>query len=393
MKETAAGINGILDVAISPIDTLEALTSPNAGSTIVSGLTEDIKNDWNDGTVQGKGEAAGRFLTIVVPMVKALKAAKAGKVAGVAGKVGEEAAEEGIKATQKTAGRAMGEVAQQTGEEIAQRGAREGAEEAAQRGAREGTEEAAQRGAREGAEESAQRGAREGAEEAAQRGARETAEEAAQRGGGETANIPHKVVREASGKTGDGVRISSAVQETNINKVKTIETSSIKNIKQVLMEGRKRVYTNLSGNKIYWVDQNPKDMEAIITSRLASDANGNLLEGQVAQAVQETGLLRGVGLKMERADKSLAGDIDVLTDKYIIEVKESFGAFKKKQFLRFTDPTHPDYFNFDDKGIIYYIGDKNVKSFHEQKALNLLESTENIIVVYDLEELKGVLLQ
>ena len=369
MKETAAGINGILDVAISPIDTLEALTSPNAGSTIVSGLTEDIKNDWNDGTVQGKGEAAGRFLTIVVPMVKALKAAKAGKVAGVAGKVGEEAAEEGIKATQKTAGRAMGEVAQQTGEEIAQRGAREGAEEAAQRGAREG------------------------AEEAAQRGARETAEEAAQRGGGETANIPHKVVREASGKTGDGVRISSAVQETNINKVKTIETSSIKNIKQVLMEGRKRVYTNLSGNKIYWVDQNPKDMEAIITSRLASDANGNLLEGQVAQAVQETGLLRGVVLKMERADKSLAGDIDVLTDKYIIEVKESFGAFKKKQFLRFTDPTHPDYFNFDDKGIIYYIGDKNVKSFHEQKALNLLESTENIIVVYDLEELKGVLLQ
>ena len=189
MKETAAGINGILDVAISPIDTLEALTSPNAGSTIVSGLTEDIKNDWNDGTVQGKGEAAGRFLTIVVPMVKALKAAKAGKVAGVAGKVGEEAAEEGIKATQKTAGRAMGEVAQQTGEEIAQRGAREGAEESAQRGAREGAEESAQRGAREGAEESAQRGAK------------------------ETANIPHKVVREASGKTGDGVRISSAVQK------------------------------------------------------------------------------------------------------------------------------------------------------------------------------------
>ena len=177
MKETAAGINGILDVAISPIDTLEALTSPNAGSTIVSGLTEDIKNDWNDGTVQGKGEAAGRFLTIVVPMVKALKAAKAGKVAGVAGKVGEEAAEEGIKATQKTAGRAMGEVAQQTGEEIAQRGAREGAEESAQRGAREGAEESAQRGAK------------------------------------ETANIPHKVVREASGKTGDGVRISSAVQK------------------------------------------------------------------------------------------------------------------------------------------------------------------------------------
>ena len=113
----------------------------------------------------------------------------------------------------------------------------------------------------------------------------------------------------------------------------------------------------------------------------------------MAQAVQEMGLLKGSGLSIERVDKSIAGDIDVLTDSYIIEVKKSLGGVGEKQFDKLTNPNHPKYFNFDDKGIIYYIEDMTIKNPHNLEALKMLQNAENVTVVHTLDELKGVISQ
>ena len=240
--------------------------------------------------------------------------------------------------------------------------------------------------AQETAEEAAERVARETTQEAVERVAKETAEE--------TTTTLNKVVREESGKTGgDGVQTSGPVRETKIDEVKNTGTENIGDIKQVRIEGRRKIYTNPSGNEVSWVDQSPKDMQAIIKSKLKSSIDGNILEGQVAQAVQEMGLLKGSGLSIERVDKSIAGDIDVLTDSYIIEVKKSLGAIKKDQFDKFINPNHPDYFNFDGRDIIYYIEDITTDKPYKKKALEMLQNTENVTVVHTLDELKGVLLQ
>ena len=292
--------------------------------------------------------------------------------------------------TTKTIGKVAGKTAQETAEEAAERAARETAQEATERAARETTEEAVEKAAKEiaqeTAEEAAERVARETTQEAVERVAKETAEEA-------TTTL-NKVVREESGKTGgDGVQTSGPVRETKIDEVKNTGTENIGDIKQVRIEGRRKIYTNPSGNEVSWVDQSSKDIQAIIKSKLKSSESGDILEGQVAQAVQEMGLLKGSGLSIERVDKSIAGDIDVLTDSYIIEVKESLGGVKKKQFDKFINPNHPDYFNFDGKGIIYYIEDITIKNRYNQEILEMLQNTENVTVVHTLDELKGVLLQ
>ena len=196
----------------------------------------------------------------------------------------------------------------------------------------------------------------------------------------------------------------NAVEKEVVEKTteKAIKDKTI--INTVRTEGRRKIYTNPSGNEISWVDQSPKDMDAIIKSKLghakkvsnidelSSNEKGELLEGQVAQAVQEMGLLKGVGLKMERMDKTAAGDIDVLTDKYIIEIKKSLGGVGEKQFDKLINPNNADYFNFDGKDIIYYIEDVTIDKPHKQKMYDMLKNTENVKIVHNLEELKGVLL-
>lgn len=55
-----------------------------------------------------------------------------------------------------------------------------------------------------------------------------------------------------------------------------------------------------------------------------------MLEGKVTAAVKEVTEVKGVGLKLSDVTKSPAGDLDIVTDEYIIEVKASLGAVKEK---------------------------------------------------------------
>lgn len=93
VKDVASGVNGIIDVVLSPLETLDALTSPNAGEMLWEGLTEDIVNDWQKGTVQGMSQATGRVISMLLPIeeLKAVgTAGKMGKTGGVLTKLGRK---------------------------------------------------------------------------------------------------------------------------------------------------------------------------------------------------------------------------------------------------------------------------------------------------------------
>ena len=154
---------------ISPLDTAEALTSPNAGSMLLSAMTEEIEKDWEKGTIQGRSQAVGRGLTIAVPILKSLNAAK----------------------TTKTVGKVAGKTAQETAEEAAERVARETAQEATERAARETAERSAK--------------------ETAQETTKETAK---------TDDITTVKRGDNNGADGSGVKIRGEVDETKVGEVK-----------------------------------------------------------------------------------------------------------------------------------------------------------------------------
>ncbi len=68
VKDVALGLNGIVDIVLSPLETLDALTSPNAPEILWKGLTEDIVNDWEKGTIQGRSQASGRVISMLLPI-------------------------------------------------------------------------------------------------------------------------------------------------------------------------------------------------------------------------------------------------------------------------------------------------------------------------------------
>ena len=106
--------------------------------------------------------------------------------------------------------------------------------------------------------------------------------------------------------------------------------------------------------------------------------------------VQETGQLKGVGLELKGSDGLTAGDVDILTDSYIIEVKKSLGAVKLKQLDKLINSNNPNFFNYDGKKIIYYIEKIDTNSVSAKEALAALDKS-GVTVISTLDELKGVL--
>ncbi len=190
IKDIASGANAIVDMALSPLDTAEALTSPGTLTlgTVWNGLTEDIVNDWQKGTIQGKSEAVGRTASVALPFL------------GVISKI--------TKAT-GTAGKLTGTVAR----EAAERATQEAAERAAQEAAERATQEATERAAQEAAERAAQ--------EAAERAGKEVSQEVAERARKTDNSIPVK--RGDSSTNGSGVKISGEKPNHNIDNVKITE--------------------------------------------------------------------------------------------------------------------------------------------------------------------------
>ncbi len=466
IKDIASGANAIVDMALSPLDTAEALTSPGTLTlgTVWNGLTEDIVNDWQKGTIQGKTEAVGRIISIISP-IEILKATgvigKGAKVAETLGKAADIAdtavdvakrvtdiADTAVDVTKGIAD--VADTAVDLTKKITDVGdtavdITKGLEETADGLANTGknfTDDITKKfestnSAKKSSietddvlQQKPDKTPEQKPKEAPEQKPNETPEQNTKKPS-ETDDII-TVEKGNSGVNGhDNVEFSGAKPKSNINDVKTTEKCNnekcnnkpdgIKTTKDsstvskentinlnddnskvhqnaiaslsVRKEGRKTIYTNPSGNEVSWIDQTSKDIESIVNSKLNSSKPGDILEGQVAQVVKETEHLKGSGLSIERPNGSKAGDIDVLTDSYIIEVKKSFAAVDKKQFDKLTNPQNADYFNFDGKGIIYYIEDSTIKNPYNQKTLEMLQSSENVTVVHTLDDLKGVILK
>ena len=105
------------------------------------------------------------------------------------------------------------------------------------------------------------------------------------------------------GEAGKVAKLGDVVEEVVADKIDDVVESAVKggsgagdSIGKIRIEGNKNIFTNSSGKEIIWTNQTPKDIEAIIVSRLNSPDPGDLLEGKVAMAVKEVTEVKGVGL-------------------------------------------------------------------------------------------------
>ncbi|NUU78031.1 WXG100 family type VII secretion target [Paenibacillus xylanilyticus] len=151
-------------------------------------------------------------------------------------------------------------------------------------------------------------------------------------------------------------------------------------------------FTNPSGNTISWVDQNPKNIPNAIESSIKSPNSGRALEGRVGEYVQQRIEVVGFALKANSVTTSeVAGDLDVVTNKQIIEVKKSTSALDIEQIDKYINPDNPKFFNYDMKEVIVYI-DKPIDMTNKYVKENINHLRDSgVIVVNSLDELGGVL--
>lgn len=142
-------------------------------------------------------------------------------------------------------------------------------------------------------------------------------------------------------------------------------------------------------------EQRPKDIESSIETKLTSNDPGDQIEGKVGKYINENTSceITAFAQPVEKIKPKgpPAGDIDVATDKYIIEVKKSTKAIKTKQIDKYTNSSNPDYFNYEGKQVVFYIDEPiDMSNKYTAEMINDMENS-GIKVVNSLEELKGVI--
>ncbi len=63
-----------------------------------------------------------------------------------------------------------------------------------------------------------------------------------------------------------------------------------------------------------------------------------------------------------------AGDIDILTDKYFIEVKRAFGEASIEQMKKYTDKYQEQFMNFEGKKVILYV-ERPIEKIDSNKSI------------------------
>jgi hypothetical protein len=155
-------------------------------------------------------------------------------------------------------------------------------------------------------------------------------------------------------------------------------------------------------NKILKINkQTPGNIEnSIATAENLPDipANaGRRAEAKVARAVQEKKDVKGYGVKVDRENGTAAGDMDVVTEHELIEVKKSIGAISTdlNQFKKYANFEHDDFMNLNAKKVILYIDDAAANPNHPTlQAIQAMSNTHGIeikIVIGSLDELKNAL--
>lgn len=102
--------------------------------------------------------------------------------------------------------------------------------------------------------------------------------------------------------------------------------------------------------------------------------------------------IKGFGLKLDNISTGKpAGDIDVMTNNQIIEVKKSISAVKLDQIDKYVNRSNPQLFNYEGREIVLYV-DEIIDTSNPQVTKMIQElNSKGVKVVNDLEELGGVL--
>ncbi|WP_337034288.1 WXG100 family type VII secretion target [Paenibacillus illinoisensis] len=151
-------------------------------------------------------------------------------------------------------------------------------------------------------------------------------------------------------------------------------------------------YTNGTGNKIFWVEQNPKNIPNAIEAAKNSRDTGKVVEGKVGEFVDRYVGVTGFGVEIKNLDNKLrVTDLDVVTNSQIIEVKKSAGAVKTDQIDRLVDTNNKEFFNYNKKEVVLYIDSplENAGPIASEK-IDYVRS-KGVKVVNSLEELREVL--
>ena len=167
--------------------------------------------------------------------------------------------------------------------------------------------------------------------------------------------------------------------------------------------GKKTKYENNSKTVFEIAEQNSKDINNAIQSRLSNKKDiGKIVEGKVAdyimnntnETVKKIGAkvkaLSGKKIKKEKIGGDI-GDLDIMTDNYLIEVKSSVQSVKFSQIEKYLDINNPEYINVGDKKVILYI-DRGLEGASVEHLEEVEKSRElGAIIVTDLEELGRIL--
>ena len=166
--------------------------------------------------------------------------------------------------------------------------------------------------------------------------------------------------------------------------------------------GNKTKYENNSKTVFEIAEQNSKNINNAIQSRLSNKDIGKFVEGKVAdyimnntnETVKKLGAkvkaLSGEKLKPEKIGADI-GDLDIMTDNYLIEAKSDVQNVKFSQIEKYLDKNNPEYINVGDKKVILYI-DSGLEGA-SAKDLEAVEKSRELgaIIVTDLEELGRIL--
>ena len=160
----------------------------------------------------------------------------------------------------------------------------------------------------------------------------------------------------------------------------------------------KRFWTCFNGaeSELKWGKLSTKEIEKNIESAIKNVDVAKQWEGEVAKAFSEIDNVRQVGTKIEYRSNGMtkfepAGDYDVLTEKYLVECKNSVthNALTNpkfiEQFEKYLDPKNEKFVNIGNKKVILAIKDLGqiapshyIFKLLESKGVQVITNINNI---------------
>jgi hypothetical protein len=150
-------------------------------------------------------------------------------------------------------------------------------------------------------------------------------------------------------------------------------------------------FKNPNGTLMKYVRQNEWSEADIITRRNNSEFPDEILELDAALKLKQSGVqIKALGMKANHSSGRTLGEIDILTNKGIVEVKTNVSDLKVRQMEKYMDPTHPSFINPSKAGdvsakkILVYAKNGTAEEIATKKA-EILEKLGDYAKIFDFE--------